>query len=75
MSTKVRANILKMAFAKMRGRWRFLWGFCPACNSDAPGQDSCPVCRAGFRYRHEGAGQNDGARWRRFVDFIDAAYR
>lgn len=31
-------------FLLMRGRWRLLWGFCPACNSDAPGVYDCQVC-------------------------------
>ena len=52
----------------LEGRWRFWLGFCPACNSDAPAIDSCPVCRAGFRYCHEGAAKHDSDRWQRFVE-------
>ncbi len=26
------------------GRWRLLWGNCPACNSDAPKQYDCKIC-------------------------------
>lgn len=29
---------------KLRARWRLAWGLCPACNSDAPTIDACPVC-------------------------------
>lgn len=29
----------------LRARWRVWWGFCPACNSDAPALYECPVCR------------------------------
>jgi hypothetical protein len=28
----------------VRGWIRFRFGFCPACNSDAPGLYDCPVC-------------------------------
>lgn len=28
------------------GRWRLWWNLCPACNSDAPEVDTCPVCKA-----------------------------
>ncbi len=28
----------------MLGRYRMLWGWCPACNSDAPSVDRCLVC-------------------------------
>ena len=53
---------------RLVGAWRFWWGFCPACNSDAPEVDTCQVCRAGFRYRFDGAGKHDAERWQRFVD-------
>ena len=29
---------------KARGRYRMWWGWCPACNSDAPALDHCRVC-------------------------------
>ncbi len=28
----------------LRAKYRLLFGFCPACNSDAPAKDSCKVC-------------------------------
>lgn len=31
-------------WARLRGKWRMHFGFCPACNSDAPGVDRCEVC-------------------------------
>ncbi len=30
---------------RLVGWYRLLWGYCPACNSDAPAIDSCYVCR------------------------------
>jgi hypothetical protein len=35
----------------IRGRARFLWGYCPACNCDAPEADTCDICRVGNKYR------------------------
>jgi hypothetical protein len=26
------------------GLWRYWWRLCPACNSDAPELDDCPIC-------------------------------
>lgn len=37
----------------LRGRWRYLFGFCPACNSDAPGIYDCQVC-GGWRTPGDG---------------------
>ena len=34
-------------FRRLRGRWRMLWGLCPACNSDAPELYACRVCGFG----------------------------
>lgn len=31
---------------RILGKWRLWLGFCPACNSDAPAVDTCPVCKA-----------------------------
>ncbi len=28
------------------GKWRLWWGFCPACNSDAPELDTCKICKS-----------------------------
>jgi len=35
---------LWVQFLFIRGRWRIWWGFCPACNSDAPQLYDCTVC-------------------------------
>lgn len=32
------------ALKLLRGWWRHIWGFCPACNCDAPECDTCPIC-------------------------------
>lgn len=32
-------------FRAALGKYRQLWGWCPACNSDAPAKDTCPVCK------------------------------
>jgi predicted amidophosphoribosyltransferase len=29
---------------RMLGAYRLALSFCPSCNSDAPGIDTCPVC-------------------------------
>lgn len=31
-------------FRRAYGRFHLLFGFCPACNSDAPAKDTCKVC-------------------------------
>lgn len=28
----------------LRGRFRLFFGFCPACNSDAPKKYTCKIC-------------------------------
>lgn len=38
---------------RLRGRYRAWWGFCPACNSDAPAVDTCDVCRVGLKFQSE----------------------
>lgn len=40
-------------YLRLLGRWRMLWGLCPACNSDAPEIDGCRVC-LGFRWSVNG---------------------
>lgn len=35
---------MRKLFILIRGRIRLFWGFCPACNSDAPEKDNCIVC-------------------------------
>lgn len=35
---------LKRIFLFLRSRWRMFFGFCPACNTDAPETDTCPIC-------------------------------
>jgi len=35
---------MKKLLKKLIGRWRLLFGFCPACNSDAPELYDCRVC-------------------------------
>lgn len=58
-----------MRWARMLiGAYRhYVWGWCPACNSDAPERDVCPVCRAGYG---EPGYTEDGAdiRWVRFAE-------
>jgi hypothetical protein len=54
----------------IRGWWRFkVFGFCPACNSDAPGIYNCQVC-GGWRYPGDGRVRQRLARelwWGRFL--------
>lgn len=35
---------MKAIFLELRGRFRIFFGFCPACNSDAPKKQNCKVC-------------------------------
>ena len=42
---KINGGIWINLFKKLRGRWRLLFGFCPACNSDAPELYDCTVCQ------------------------------
>jgi hypothetical protein len=37
---------MKRLFLFLRSRWRMRFGFCPACNSDAPAIDTCPICHS-----------------------------
>jgi hypothetical protein len=54
---------------RLYGRWRLLFGFCPACNSDAPKLYECRVC--GW-YRSAESGYPTKAKkkdwWHRFVN-------
>ncbi len=34
----------KKVWLLIRGRIRYAFGFCPACNSDAPEVEGCPIC-------------------------------
>lgn len=55
----------------LQGRWRLYWGFCPACNSDAPAINTCPVCKARERVHPSGAYPPSDAEkaewWQRFI--------
>lgn len=46
---------LKTTLLLLRGRIRCTFGFCPACNSDAPAVDACPVCKG---YTGRGPGEH-----------------
>ena len=37
-------------FKLIRAYSRIMWGFCPACNSDAPAIDKCMVCMRSREY-------------------------
>ena len=39
---------------KIRGSKRLAFGFCPACNSDAPAEQDCEVCRVGLMFEGDG---------------------
>lgn len=39
------AGNIKFLICKIQGKWRLLFGFCPACNSDAPEMYDCTVCQ------------------------------
>lgn len=41
-------NLLNI-FYRLRGEDRLFWNCCPACNSDAPELDTCPVCEGDRR--------------------------
>lgn len=49
---KVRCYLARLA-ARARGGRRIRHNQCPACNSDAPGVDSCPICE-GYDSRNWG---------------------
>lgn len=51
---------------KQVGAWRMWWGWCPACNSDAPEVDECEVCRMGWKFRNEPRATMDVI-WQRFL--------
>jgi hypothetical protein len=61
---------MRRIFAVIRGGIRIMFGFCPKCNSDAPGIDNCMVCNG---YRWGGFGDKpDSARlkvwWYKFIN-------
>lgn len=39
-----KVNLNDYNWNRLLAWWRVKWGFCPACNSDAPLIDNCPVC-------------------------------
>ncbi len=49
------------------GRWRILWGNCPACNSDAPKIYDCNICD--FKKNYNGRTKSDDRQywWNRFM--------
>ncbi len=53
---------VKKLFLIIRGGFRLLFGFCPACNSDAPQMYDCTVCRWNWEPKREW--------WKRFKDSI-----
>jgi len=60
-------NVLR----KLRAHVRLWFGFCPACNSEAPEMDTCPVC-GGYRWADEGPPTEYAKRewWARYVKFL-----
>ena len=49
-----------MSVRYLVGRYRLWWGWCPACNSDAPAKDVCGVCRQGLMFRDANGQSDDG---------------
>jgi hypothetical protein len=58
-------------FLRLRGRYRMLYSFCPACNSAAPEIDTCPIC-SGYRWSKEGKPTKYALRewWSRYTTFL-----
>lgn len=55
-----------MWFLRMAmGYYRSLWGWCPACNSDAPAQDTCEVCDYQQGWARDRTSETV---WRKFVE-------
>ncbi|HXI88449.1 MAG TPA: hypothetical protein VNH18_05430 [Bryobacteraceae bacterium] len=48
------------------GLYRIWWGFCPKCNSDAPGIDTCDFCDRQSRWRDHAQRRNWKYQWREF---------
>ena len=56
---------------KLLGRWRLLFGNCPACNSDAPEMYDCNICdfskNYNNRYQNRTKAQDRKFWWNRFI--------
>lgn len=61
---------LAITAGKLIGRWRLFLGFCPECNSDAPGLYTCPVCH--YYSGHYPPSRFRRARW--WVRYLNRLY-
>jgi hypothetical protein len=57
---------------KAAGAYRSAWGFCPGCNSDAPGKDKCRICE-GNRDEFPPSKETKRLRWARFTAAVTLA--